>query len=226
MSIKARLVCVTNQDELDRALEAAPDDEVAIEIRSDPGKYVPNYLFVADSRGHYIEARGESRVVVSNTAEIVATDHSQVEVYDESIVAAIGGAQVNWRGHSTGSCGHYARGQVWDEASVSTYSEYPLLAFDDATVTVGGVAHVVAQGRVSVTARDHAVVEMSGDVDVTAQDQVVIHCEGGEVYARDHVTVYVAKYADMSDVEGTPTVVVHDFKGDTPVTGGAVVVAG
>ena len=138
MSIKARLVCVTNQDELDRALEAAPDDEVAIEIRSDPGKYVPNYLFVADSRGHYIEARGESRVVVSNTAEIVATDHSQVEAHDESIVAAIGGAQVNWRDHSTGSCGHYARGQVWDEASVSTHSEYPLLAFDDATVTVGG----------------------------------------------------------------------------------------
>lgn len=40
------------------------------------------------------------------------------------------------------------------------------------------------------------------------------------------MTVYVAKYADRPDVEGTPTVVVHDLKGDTPVAGGAVVIAG
>ena len=224
MSIKARLVCVTSQDELDRALEAEPNDEVAIEIHSDPGKYAPNYIVVTDSRGHYIEARRESRVIVSGNAELVATDHSQVEAREDSNVAAICNARVNWRDSSTGSCGHHAHGQVWDEAAVTTYSEYPLLAFDDASVTVGGAAHVVAQERVSVTARDHAVVEMSGDVDVTAQDQVVIHCEGGEVYARDHVTVYVAKFADRPSIEGTPTVVVHDIKGDTPVTGGAIVV--
>lgn len=29
---------------------------------------------------------------------------------------------------------------------------------------------------------------------------------------------------DRPSVEGTPTVVVHDIKGDTPVTGGAIVV--
>lgn len=195
MSIKARLVCVTNQDELDRALEAAPDDEVAIEIRSDPGKYVPNYLFVADSRGHYIEARGESRVVVSNTAEIVATDHSQVEARDESIVAAVGGAQVNWRDHSTGSCGHYARGQAWDMATVETHSLCPFYAFDSTEVTARGTARVCADGAASVTAYDQSVVEMRDDVDVTAYDQSVVYCEGGEVYAHGHATVYVDKDA-------------------------------
>lgn len=84
----------------------------------------------------------------------------------------------------------------------------------------------VACGEASVIARDQSTVDMAGDVDVSARDQSVIYCEGGEVYAHDHATVYVDKDADRPRVDGVPTVVVHDFKGDTPVTGGAVVIPG
>lgn len=225
MGNETRVVRVTNQEELDAALAVAPSDDVVIQIDSDPGKYVPIYIFVTDSRGHAVEACGESRVIVAGKARLTARERSRVEAHDDAWVYATGSSRVIWHDSSTGKCGYCARGQAWDRAAVETHALCPFYAFDSAEVVARGVSRVVAQGEASVTARDHAVVEMSGDVDVTAQDQVVIHCEGGEVYARDHVTVYVARFADRPDVEGTPTVVVHDIKGDTPVTGGAVVIA-
>ena len=76
-----------------------------------------------------------------------------------------------------------------------------------------------------MTAYDQSVVEMGNDVDVTAYDQSVVYCEGGEVYAHGHATVYVDKDAYGPSVEGEATVVVHDFKGGTPVTGGALVIS-
>lgn len=221
-----KVVRVTNQGELDEALKADPSDDVVIEIHSDPGKYVPIYIFVTDSRGHSIEARGESRVVVSGTAQLTARGHSMVEAQDDAIVHATDFAQVNWRDSSTGTCGYYARGQAWDAATVEAHSLCPLFAYDSAEVTVRAASRVVAQGAASVSAYNRAVVEMSGDVDVTAYGKSVVYCEGGEVYAHEHATVYVLEDADRPSVEGVPTVVVHDFKGDTPVTGGAVVIAG
>ena len=74
-------------------------------------------------------------------------------------------------------------------------------------------------------AYDQSVVEMSDDADVTAYGQSVVYCKGGEVYAHEHATVYVMEDADRPSVDGVPTVVVHDFNGDTPVAGGAVVIA-
>ena len=53
-----KIVRVTNQGELDEALKADPSDDVVIVIDSDPGKRVPIYIFVMDSRGHAIEACG------------------------------------------------------------------------------------------------------------------------------------------------------------------------
>lgn len=223
---ETKIVRVTNQGELDAALAAEPDDNVVIEIHSDPGKYVPTYIFIGDSRGHVVEACGESRVVVSGTAQLTARGHSMVEAQDDAIVHATDFAQVNWRDGSTGTCGYYARGQVWDAATVGTHSLCPLFAYDSAEVTVRAASRVVAQGAASVSAYSQAVVEMSGDVDVTAYGKSVVYCEGGEVYAHEHATVYVLEDADRPSVEGVPTVVVHDFKGDTPVTGGAVVIAG
>lgn len=218
-----KIVRVTNQEELDAALEAAPSDDVVIVIDSDPGKYVPIYIFVTDSRGHSIEARGESRVVVSGEARLTARGHSCVEAHDDAWVYAIDSSRVIWHDSSAGKCGYYARGQAWDTATVVTHALCPLFAYDNAAVRARGTARVVAQGEASVIACDQAVVEMSGDVDVSARGQSVVYCEGGEVYAHDHATVYVMEGADRPSVEGVPTVVVHDFKGDTPVTGGAVV---
>ena len=218
-----RIVRVTNQEELDAALAAAPSDDVVIVIDSDPGRRVPIYIFVLDSRGHAIEARGESRVVVSNGARLTARDRSMVTARDAAVVHAIDFAQVNWHDSSTGTCGYYARGMAWDTATVETRALCPLFASDSAEVTARGVSRVVAQGDASVYAYNQAVVEMSGDVDVTAYGQSVVYCEGGEVYAHEHATVYVLKGADRPSVEGVPTVVVHDLAGDTPVTGGPVV---
>ena len=221
-----KVVRVTNQGELDEALKADPSDDVVIEIHSNPGKYVPIYIFVTDSRGHSIEARGESRVVVSGEARLTARGHSMVEAQDDAVVHATDFAQVNWRDSSTGKCGYYARGQAWDAATVEAHSLCPLFAYDSAEVTARATSHVVAWGHASVTAYQRSVVEMGGDVDVTAYGQSVVYCEGGEVYAHEHATVYVMEDADRPSVDGVPTVVVHDFKGDTPVTGGAVVIAG
>lgn len=219
-----KIVRVTGQAGLDEALAAVPSDDVMIVIDSHPGDFIPNYIFVADSRGHSIEARGESRVVVSGEARLTACGRSMVEAQDDADVRATDFAQVNWRDSSTGTCGYYARGQAWDQATVQTHSLCPLFAFDSAEVTARGASRVVAQGDASVYAYNQAVVEMSGDVDVTAYGQSVVYCEGGEVYAHDNATVYVLEDADRPSVEGVPTVVVHDFKGDTPVTGGAIVV--
>nr|DAX43395.1 MAG TPA: hypothetical protein [Caudoviricetes sp.] len=113
--------------------------------------------------------------------------------------------------------------RAWDTAKVETRALCPLFAFDNAEVTARSASRVVAQGNASVYAYNQAVVEMSGDVDVTVYDQSVVYCEGGEVYAHDHATVYVLEGADRPSVEGVPTVVVHDLAGDTPVTGGPVV---
>nr|DAV40545.1 MAG TPA: hypothetical protein [Caudoviricetes sp.] len=218
-----KIVRVTNQGELDEALKADPSDDVVIVIDSDPGKRVPIYIFVMDSRGHAIEARGESRVVVSNGARLTARGRSMVTARDAACVHATDFAQVHWYDSSTGTCGYYARGEVWDTATVETHSLCPLFASISAEVTVRGASRVVAQGDASVYAYNQAVVEMSGDVDVTAYGQSVVYCEGGEVYAHEHATVYVLKGADRASVEGVPTVVVHDLAGDTPVTGGPVV---
>lgn len=223
---ETKVVRVTNQGELDAALAAEPDGNTVIEIHSKPGKYTPNYIFVADSRGHTIEARGESRVIVSGEARLTARGHSMVEARDDAVVHATDFAQVDWHDSSTGTCGYYARGKVWGTATVKTHSLCPLFAFDSAEVTARGVSRVVAQGAVTVYAYNQAVVEMSGDVDVTAYGQSIVYCEGGEVYAHEHATVYVLEDADRPSVEGVPTVVVHDLKGDTPVTGGAVVIPG
>lgn len=221
-----KTVRVTNQGELDEALKADPSGDVMIVIDSKPGGYMPNYIFVTDSRGHWIEARGESRVVVSGTAQLTARGRSMVEAQDDAVVHATDFAQVNWRDSSTGTCGYYARGQAWDFSKVETRALCPLFASDNAEVTARATARVVAQAAASVYAYNQAVVEMGDDVDVTAYDQSVVYCEGGEVYAHEHSTVYVMEDADRPSVEGVPTVVVHDFKGDTPVTGGAVIVAG
>lgn len=221
-----KIVRVTNQEELDAALKAAPSDDVVIVIDSDPGKYVPIYIFVTDSRGHAIEARGESRVVVSGEARLTACGRSMVEAQDDAVVRATDFAQVNWRDSSSGTCGYYARGQAWDVAAVETHSLCPLFAYDSVAVVARGTSRVVACGEASVVARDQSTVDMAGDVDVSARDQSVVYCEGGEVYAHDHATVYVDKDADRPSVDGVPTVVVHDFKGDTPVRGGAVVIPG
>ena len=223
---ETKVVRVTNQDELDAALAAEPDDNTVIEIRSDPGKYMPNYIFVDDSRGHVIEAHGKSRVIAHGVTRLTARGYSMVEAQDEATVNATDFAQVNWRDSSTGKCGYYARGQAWDMATVEAHSLCPLFAYDSAEVTARATSHVVAWGHASVTAYQRSVVEMGADVDVTAYGQSVVYCEGGEVYAHEHATVYVMEDADRPSVDGVPTVVVHDFKGDTPVTGGAVVIAG
>lgn len=130
-----------------------------------------------------------------------------VEAQDDAVVRATDFAQVNWRGSSTGTCGYYARGEVWDMATVETHSLCPLFAYDSAEVTARATSHVVAWGHASVT----------------AYGQSVVYCEGGEVYAHEHATVYVTEDADRPSVEGVPTVVVHDLAGDTPVTGGPIV---
>lgn len=72
MGDNPRVVRVTNQEELDAALAKPPSDDVVIEIHSDPGGYMPIYIFVMDSRGHAVEACGESRVVVSDSARVTA----------------------------------------------------------------------------------------------------------------------------------------------------------
>lgn len=221
---ETKVVRVTNQVELDAALEAEPCDDRVIEIHSDPGRFVEHVLVVLDSREHIVRACGESHVVAAGTSRLIAGGYSHVEARDAATVIATDFAQVNWYDTACGRCGHYARGQAHDRASVETVSPGPLFALDRSTVTVRGNAHVVAQGDASVTARDQATVEMSGDVDVTAYGQAVVRCEGGEVYAHENVTVYVGKFADRPSVDGVPTVVVHDFKGDTPIVGGPVVV--
>lgn len=218
-----KIVRVTNRGELDKALKADPSDDVVIVIDSKPGGYTPNYIFVTDSRGHAVEARGESLVVAQGASQLTAYGRSRVIVRDEAVVHATDFAQVDWHDSSSGKCGYYARGQVWDMAEVETHALCPLFASDSAEVTARGTSRVVAQGNASVYAYNQAVVEMSGDVDVTAYGQSVVYCEGGEVYAHEHATVYVVKDADKPSVEGVPTVVVHDLAGDTPVMGGPVV---
>lgn len=221
-----KVVRVTNQEELDAALKAAPSDDMVIRIDSNPGKYFPICIVVADSRGHWIEACGESRVIVAGEAKLTARDRSMVEAQEDAVVYATDSARVNWHNNSSGECGHNAHGEVWDWATVTTLSWHPLFAHDNAKVTARCRSRVVANEAASVTAYNQAVVEMTDDVDVTAYGQSVVYCKGGEVYAHDHVTVYVSKGAHIPSVEGVPTVVVHDFKGDTPVTGGAVVIPG
>lgn len=110
-------------------------------------------------------------------------------------------------------------------ATVETHALCPFYASDSAEVTARATAHVRADDAASVTAYDQSVVEMGNDVDVTAYDQSVVYCEGGEVYAHGHATVYVDKNAYGPSVEGEATVVVHDFKGGTPVMGGALVIS-
>lgn len=223
MGNETRRVRVTSQEELDAALEAAPSDDVVIVIDSNPGGYTPNYIFVTDSRGHVIEARGESCVIVSGKARLTARGRSCVEARDDAWVYAADSSRVIWHDSSAGKCGYYARGQAWDTATVETHSLCPLFAYDSAEVTARATSRVVARDNASVYAYNQAVVEMAGDVDVTAYGQSVVYCEGGEVYAHEHATVYVLKGADRPSVEGVPTVVVHDFKGDTPVMDGPVV---
>lgn len=217
-----KVVRVTNQDELDAALEADPHDDTVIEIHSDPGRFTEHVLVVLDSRGHNIEACDRSRVVAVGTSRLIAGGYSHVDARDAANVDATEYSQVDWRDSSRGKCGYYARGAARDRATVETVSPVPLFALDNSTVTARGDAHVVARGGASVTVRDQATVEMSNDVDVTAYDRAIVRCEGGEVCAHEHVTVYVGKFADRPSVDGVPTVVVHDFKGDTPVMGGAV----
>lgn len=224
MSGNTKTVRVTNQGELDEALKAEPSNDMVIVIDSNPGRYFPIYIIVADSRGHWIEARGESRVIAAGKARLTAWDRSMVEAQEEAVVHATDYAKVNWHDKSSGECGHNARGEAWDRATVTTLSWHPLFAHDNAQVTARGTSRVVANYAASVTAYNQSVVEMTEDVDVTAYNQAVVYCKGGEVYAHDHVTVYVGKGADRPSVEGVPTVVVHDFKGDTPVRGGVIVV--
>ena len=225
MSNEIRVVRVTNQEELDAALEATPSDDVVIQIDSDPGKYVPIYIFVTDSHGHAVEACGESRVIVAGKARLTARERSRVEAHDDAWVYATDSSRVIWHDSSTGKCGCYARGQAWDRAAVEMHALCPSCAFDSAEVTARGVPRVVAQDEASVKAYDQSVVAMSDDADVTAYGQSVVYCKGGEVYAHEHATVYVMEDADRPSVDGVPTVVVHDFNGDTPVAGGAVVIA-
>lgn len=202
-----KTIRVTGQAGLDEALAKPSSDDVVIVIDSHPGDFISNYVFVMDSRGHAVEACGESRVVVSGHAQLTARGHSMVEAQDDAVVRATDFAQVNWRDSSSGTCGYYARGQAWDTAKVETRALCPLFAHDSAEVTARSASRVVAQGNASVY----------------AYNQAVVYCEGGEVYAHDHATVYVLEGADRPSVEGVPTVVVHDFAGDTPVTGGPVV---
>ena len=221
-----KVVRVTNQGELDEALKADPSDDVVIVIDSNPGKYVPTPIVVLDSREHVIEARGESRVIVAGKARLTARDRSMVEAQEEAVVHATDFARVNWHDKSSGECGHNAQGEAWDWATVTTFSGLPLFAHDNVQVPARGTSRVGANYAASVTAYSQTGVEMADDVDVTAYNRAVVYCKGGEVYAHDHVTVYVGKGAHLPSVEGVPTVVVHDFKGDTPVTGGAVVIPG
>lgn len=216
-----KTIRVTNQDELDAALAEKPGDDMVIEIHSDPGTYTPNYIFVGDSRGHAVEACGESRVVAFGVARLTARGHSIVTVRGEAFVHATDFSQVDWHDDSTGKCGYYARGYVWEMATVETHALCPLFAFDNSTVTARGAAHVVARDDASVTAYDQSVVETLGDVDVTAYDQVVVHSEGGEVYAHDYATVY-AQYD--THVEGPATSVVHVLTPGVRVEGDVTVI--
>lgn len=218
-----KIVRVTNQGELDEALKAAPSDDVVIVIDSNPGKYVPTPIVVLDSRGHVIEARGESRVIVAGKARLTARGHSIVDAQDEATVYATDYAKVDWHDDSSGECGYYACGQVWDRAVVRAHGSCPLFAFDNSTVTAVSGANVVARYEASVIAHHRVVVEISGDVDVTAHDQVVVYSDGGEVYAHDHVTVY-AKYDTR--VEGPATSVVHVLTPGVRVVGDITVIDG
>lgn len=216
-----KTIRVTNQDELDAALAEKPDDDTVIKIHSDPGTYTPNYIFIDDSRGHAVEACGKSRVVAFGVARLTARGHSIVTVRGEAFVHATDFSQVDWHDDSTGKCGYYARGQVWDEAAVTTSALCPLFAHDDSEVTARGSARVIADGNASVTAHDETAVEISDDVDVTAYCRAVVYSEGGTVRARDHVTVH-AHYDTR--VEGEEDVVVHVFTPGVIVTGEATVI--
>lgn len=216
-----KIVRVTNQGELDEALKADPSDDVVIVIDSNPGKYVPTPIVVLDSREHVIEARGESRVIVAGKARLTARGHSIVDAQDEATVYATDYAKVDWHDDSSGECGYYASGQVWDRAVVRAHGSCPLFAFDNSTVTAVSGAHVVARYEASVIAHHRVVVEISGDVDVTAHDQVIVYSEGGEVYAHDHVTVY-AKYDTR--VEGPATSAVHVLTPGVRVVGDITVI--
>lgn len=217
-------ILVTNQGELDAALEAEPRDDVVIQIDASPGTYAPTPIVVLDTRGHVVEARGESHVIVCGTSRLTARDETLTEARDTSRVDATDRAHAIWRDMSRGSCGVYARGEACDQATVVTRSFLPFFASDRAHVTGRGVARIVARDEASIVAKEQSVVEMSGDANTVAQDQAVVYLEGGEVKAWDHATVYVDQYADRPQVEGAPTVVVHDLKGGTPVDGGAIVV--
>ena len=216
-----KIVRVTNQGELDEALKADPSDDVVIVIDSNPGKYVPIFIFVGDSRGHIVEACGESRVIAYGTSRLTARGHSIVDAQDEATVYATDYAKVDWHDDSSGECGYYASGQVWDRAVVRAHGSCPLFAFDNSTVTAVSGAHVVARYEASVIAHHRVVVEISGDVDVTAHDQVIVYSEGGEVYAHDHVTVY-AKYDTR--VEGPATSAVHVLTPGVRVVGDITVI--
>ena len=61
-------ILVTNQGELDAALEAEPRDDVVIQIDASPGTYAPTPIVVLDTRGHVVESRGKSHVVVPHRA--------------------------------------------------------------------------------------------------------------------------------------------------------------
>ena len=211
---------MTNQGELDAALEAAPRDDVVIQIDSNPGMYAPTPIVVLDTRGHVVEARGKSHVIVCGTSRLTARDDTLAEARDQARLDATDRAHAIWRDMSRGSCGVYARGEAYDKAAVVTRSFIPFFACDRAHVTGRGVARLVARGEASTV----GIIEMRDDVDTVAQDQVVVYCEGGELKACGHVTVYVDQYADRPCIEGAPTVVVHDFKGGTPVEGGVIVV--
>ena len=217
-------ILVTNQGELDAALEAEPRDDVVIQIDASPGTYAPTPIVVLDTRGHVVEARGESHVIVCGTSRLTARDETLTEACDNSRVDATNRARAIWRDMSRGSCGVCARGEACDQATVVTRSFLPFFASDRAHVTGRGAARIVARGKASTVGKEQTVIEMCDDVDTVAQDQVVVYCEGGEVKAWGHATVYVDQHADRPYIEGTPTVVVHDLKGGTPVDGGAIVV--
>lgn len=218
------IVRVTNQGELDAALEASPRDDVVIQIDSNPGMYAPTPIVVLDTRGHVVEARRKSYVIACGTSRLTARDDTLTEARDQARLDATDRAHAVWRDMSRGSCGVYARGEAYDQATVVTRAFIPFFASDRAHVTGRGVARIVARGEASTVGKEQTVIEMRDDVDTVAQDQVVVYCEGGEVKACGHATVYVDQYADRPQVEGTPTVVVHDLKGGTPVDGGAIVV--
>lgn len=54
-----KTIRVTGQAGLDEALAKPSSDDVVIVIDSHPGDFIPNYVFVMDSRGHAVEACGE-----------------------------------------------------------------------------------------------------------------------------------------------------------------------